>query len=287
MSSSAVLGHDAFAPPRLPGMRPGLVLALIVHVLLVLALAWSVNWKTKESDGVVAELWSAAPQFAAPRPVAPEPTPTPPPEPPKPVPVQKPVPTAAPPEDAQIAMQRAERERRQHEEEERVEAEKKAAALKREAAKREDAEREKQRLADEQADKKKLAEKARQDDAKQAAIRAANLRRMMNQAGTSDDASATGNAAVTSGPSSSYAGIIRGKIKPLIQSAGDPPGNSTAVVEVRLASDGTVLSRRLVKSSGYSAYDDAVLRAIDKLAVFPKDNGRIYTPMTLDFHPRD
>ena len=215
--SAGVLGHDAFAPPQLPGMRPGLVLALIVHALLVLALAWSVNWKTKEPDGVVAELWSAAPQFAAPRPVAPEPTPTPPPpEPPKPVPVVKPEPTVAPPEDAQIAVQRAARERRQHEEEERVEAEKTAAAQKREAAKRDEAEREKQKLADDQADRKKLAEKAKQDDAKQAAIRAANLRRMMNQAGTSEDPNTTGTAAVTSGPSSSYAGLIRSRIRPLI-----------------------------------------------------------------------
>ena len=267
-------------------MRPGVVLSVVVHVLLVLALAWSVNWKTREPDGVVAELWSATPQFAAPRPVAPEPAPTPPPEPPKPVPAVKPEPTAAPPEDAQIAVRRAELERRQHQEEERVEAEKKAA-LKRDAARREEAEREKQRLADDQADKKKLADKARQDDAKQAAIRAANLRRMMNQAGTSEDPTATGTAAVTSGPSASYAGVIRGVLKPLIRPAGTVPGNPTATVEVRLASDGTVLSRRLVKSSGSGIYDDAVLRAIDVLGTFPKDHGRVYTPMTLDFHPLD
>ena len=286
--SAAALGHDAFAPPQLPGMRPGLVLALIVHALLVLALAWSVNWKTREPDGVVAELWSATPQIAAPKPVAPEPTrPTPPPEPPKPVPVPRPEPTVAPPQDAQIAVQRAERERKQREDAERVEAEKKAAILKREAAKRDEAEREKQRLADAQADKRKLADKARQDDAKQAAIRTANLKRMMSQAGTSEDPSSTGTANVTSGPSASYAGQIRSALKPLIRPAGTVPGNPTATVEIRLASDGTVLSRRLVKSSGTGFYDDAVLRAIDALGTFPKDHGRVYTPMTLDFHPLD
>ena len=47
------------------------------------------------------------------------------------------------------------------------------------------------------------------------------------------------------------------------------------------------MSRRIVKSSGSAIWDDAVVRAIDNLRVFPKDNGRVYTPMTLDFHPLD
>jgi colicin import membrane protein len=261
--NAAVLGHDAFAPPRLPGMRPGLVLALIVHALLVLALAWSVNWKTSEPEGVVAELWSSTPQFAAPRVAPPEPQPEPPVQKPVPTPQPQPEPAVAPRQDAQIAIERAERERRQ----------------------REDAE--KDRLASDAAQKKKLAEKSRQDDARQAAIREANLRRMMSQAGSSNDASATGNATRTSGPSASYAGQVRAAIHPNIEPAGTIPGNPLAVVEVRLASDGTVISKRLVTSSGSSAWDDAVLRAIDKTRILPKDDGRVYSPMTLDFRPKD
>ncbi|HEY5325335.1 MAG TPA: protein TolA, partial [Caldimonas sp.] len=75
--STAALARDTFAPQRPPGMRSGLALALGVHVLLILALAWSVKWKTSEPDGVVAELWSALPQIAAPKVAPPEPTPPP------------------------------------------------------------------------------------------------------------------------------------------------------------------------------------------------------------------
>ena len=38
----------------------------------------------------------------------------------------------------------------------------------------------------------------------------------------------------------------------------------TAEVEVRVAPDGTILSRKLIQASGNKAWDDAVLKAIDK-----------------------
>ncbi|MGZ5206612.1 MAG: cell envelope integrity protein TolA, partial [Caldimonas sp.] len=109
--SATMLARDAFAPQRPPGMRSGLALALLAHVLLVLALAWSVNWKTSEPDGVVAELWSALPQIAAPRAAPPEPPP--PRVEPRPTPpVPRPEPQPAPREDAQIAIERAEAARK-------------------------------------------------------------------------------------------------------------------------------------------------------------------------------
>ena len=77
--NAAVLERDMFAPQQPPGMRSGLALAILAHVLLIIALTFSVNWKASEPEGVVAELWSAVPQTAAPRPtppvVKPEPTP--------------------------------------------------------------------------------------------------------------------------------------------------------------------------------------------------------------------
>jgi colicin import membrane protein len=107
MSTSA-LARDAFAPRQPPGMRSGLALALGVHVLLIMALAWSVHWKTSEPDGVVAELWSTLPQIAAPRVAAPEP-----PRPPVVVEPSRrrhrlgPSRSAPPREDAQIAIEKA------------------------------------------------------------------------------------------------------------------------------------------------------------------------------------
>ena len=282
MSTLALSTRDAFAPQRPPGMAPGLVLALIAHVLLVLALAWSVNWKTSEPEGVVAELWSALPQIAAPRVSLPEPRPPvverrplvvePRPAPP----VVRPQPVTPPREEAQIAVERA------------------AAARKVEAAKREEArkieaerERERERLADAQAEKKKLAEKARQDEAREAASREAYLRRMMKQAGTSTDPAVAGDSARTSGPSASYQGLIEATIRPKIETPGAVAGNPRAVVEVRVALDGTITGFRLVTSSGSAIWDERVLAGIEKTKVLPRDTGgRVYSPMEIGFRPQ-
>jgi colicin import membrane protein len=65
-------------------------------------------------------------------------------------------------------------------------------------------------------------------------------------------------------------------------------GNPLASVEVKVAPDGTIVGRRLVKSSGVPAWDEAVLRAIDKTEVLPRDtDGRVPPAMLLDFRPRD
>ena len=170
---------------------------------------------------------------------------------------------------------------------ERAEAQRKAEAAKRDQARRDlEAERERQRVADEQAEKKKLAEQQKKDDARQAAIREANLRRMMNQAGTSEDPAAAGNAARTSGPSASYAGRIKARIKPNIVLTAAVAGNPSATVEVKVAPDGTIVGRKLVTSSGSPAWDETVLRAIDKTEVLPKDvDGRVPPTITIAFRP--
>jgi len=308
--NAAVLERDMFAPHQPPGMRSGLALAILAHVLLILALAWSVNWKASEPEGVVAELWSAVPQTAAPRPTPPvvEPKPSPPVVKPEPAPIVKPEPAPpvvkpepAPPRiDPQIAIERAARERARREEAERVEATRQAELRKREEAKREEAKREEARRAEarrieaerqraaEQAEQKKLAEQAKKDEARQAAIREANLRRMMKEAGTSDDPAATGTAARTSGPSAGYAGRIKARIKPNIVLTSTVSGNPAAKVEVKVAPDGTIVGRKLLSSSGSPTWDDTVLRAIDKTEVLPKDvDGRVPPTIEIIFRPND
>ncbi len=304
--NAAVLERDQFAPQQPPGMRSGLALAILAHVLLIVALAFSVNWKASEPEGVVAELWSSLPQTAAPRAAAPpEPKPTPveakplpKPEPvpqTKPAPVAKPEPAPPPRADAQIAIERAARERARKEEAERVEAARQVELKKREDAKREETKRaeakrleaEKKQLA-EQAEKKQLAEQAKKDEARQAAIREANLRKMMKEAGSSEDPSATGTAARTSGPSSGYAGRIKARVKPNIVLTAALDGNPAATVEVRVAPDGTIVGRKLLKSSGSPVWDETVLRAIDKTEVLPKDvDGRVPPTIEISFRPRD
>jgi colicin import membrane protein len=59
-------------------------------------------------------------------------------------------------------------------------------------------------------------------------------------------------------------------------------------VEVRLAPDGTIVSRTADASSGSPTWDETVLRAIDKTEVLPRDiDGRVPPSMSIDFRPRE
>ncbi|MDP1789439.1 MAG: cell envelope integrity protein TolA [Methylibium sp.] len=271
--------------PRKPGGLPrAAVLALIAHGLLVLGLSLSVNWRTSEPAGVEAELWAAVPQIAAPRAVPPEPTPTPTP-PPKPEPQAKAEPPPPPPNrDADIA--REKREQKEKLEKQRLEEQRKEDALRKKKEQREQEEKAQAEADKREAEKKKKAEAERQ--AKQEAIRRQQLDRVMAEAAGTGAPGSTGTAAQSAGPSASYAGRIKARIKPNVVFGDEVDGNPLASVEVKVAPDGTIVGRRLVKSSGIPAWDEAVLRAIDKTEVLPRDtDGRVPPALLLDFRPRD
>jgi len=68
----------------------------------------------------------------------------------------------------------------------------------------------------------------------------------------------------------------------------NPQDNPTALVEVRAAPDGTIISRKLIKSSGNKAWDDAVLKAIDKTVLLPRDiDGTVPPLLEINFRRRD
>ena len=339
--NAAAMSRDEMKPRPPDGRGIGIVLAVLVHLLLIAALAFGVNWRTHDPEGVIAELWSAVPQVAAPRAVAPPPAPTPtptptpapaptpaPPPPKPPAPVERAAPEAPPVADAQIAIEKARREearqkaaqeeqRRQEQkrEEQRQEARREEAQrqeAQRQEARRQEAQREEQQLtaqrqkaarekaaADEarrvqvakeaeERRKKELAEQARREEATLAAQREAYLQRIKGQAGATGGETSTGTAARSSGPSAGYAGRIRARIKPNIVFTDTVSGNPIATVEVRCAPDGKIVSRKLVKSSGSSAWDDSVLRAIDRTEMLPRDtDGSVPPVMQIDFRPRD
>ena len=111
---------------------------------------------------------------------------------------------------------------------------------------------------------------------------------MQGLAGATGGENATGTTLKSSGPSASYAGRLVARIKPNITYPGDVVGNPRAEVEVKVSGDGTILSRRILKSSGNKAWDDAVLRAIDKTEVLPRDtDGRVPPEIVLGFRPLD
>jgi colicin import membrane protein len=146
-----------------------------------------------------------------------------------------------------------------------------------------------QKAADEKKRKKEELTKAKekQEDAKVAKLRDEQMERMKGLASATGAPSSTGTAARSSAPSDSYAGRIRARVKPNIVFTDDIAGNPMAEVEVRMASDGTITSRRLVKSSGVKSWDEAVLRAVDKTEVLPRDvDGRVHSPLLIEFKPK-
>ena len=120
------------------------------------------------------------------------------------------------------------------------------------------------------------------------ALHQKQIQRSLGMAGSAGSVNATGTAKQASGPSAGYAGRIRARIKPNIVFTEDVLGNPTAEVEVRTSPDGTIVGRRLLKSSGIKAWDDAVIKAIDKTEVLPRDiDGKIISPLTIVFSRKD
>ncbi len=310
-----------FIPPRTGGWFPSFTLAVLAHLALVAVLRMGVEWKHEPPavTTVEAELWSNIPQQAAP------PAPTLPIEtviPPQPAPLTPPTPTpqrvaepvipAPPPpkalpdpaialakEKARKEKEKLAREREAKEEAAREAAEQKAAKEKeRKLAERKEKEKkeknaaaldkfiqEKTKAASDTADKEK-----KQRDAANAKLasesREKYLKDMMN--GTGDARSTNTAATQSSGPSASYAGRIRARIKPNITYTETISGNPVAEVLVHIAADGTILNRRLTKSSGVKSWDNAVLNAIDKTEVLPTDvDGRVQPEMVISFRPKD
>lgn len=274
--------RDPFMPHAPRGMGRGLMLAIAAHALLVIALSFSVSWHTQTPEGVEAELWAAVPQIAAPRAVevAPPRIPTPAPA-PKPVPrVETPSPPTPRP-DAQIATERAEKK----------EAKRLAQAQALDAA---------EKASEKQKNLKAKQLKAAQDKAQQqkeaaaeasqlAAQREANLKRILGQAGATGAPTATGNAAQQAGPSADYLGRIKARIKPNVSFPDTVAGNPAVEIEVRLTAEGRIIQpSRVVKSSGAPEWDEAVLRAIAKTEVLPRDeSGKVPPVMTIVYRPRD
>ena len=266
-----------FAPPATPGLLRSIGLAVLAHTLLVAALTWGVSWKHgAQIVAVEAELWSSVPVQAAPPLVE---------EPPAPQPPPTPVPKAAPQvSNADIALER-EKERKAKEKLNKEKLEKEKLAKEKLALEKKAAEEKKKKELEAQKkdelkakEETKLVEQRRQD----------NIQRMTGLAGASGGPSATGSALKSAGPSASYAGRIIARVKPNIVFTEDISDNPTAWVEVRTSPDGTIVGRSLSKSSGNKTWDEAVLKAIDKTEILPRNvDGRVPSSLTITFRPKD
>ncbi len=285
-----------FGPPPSVGSLRAFGLALLAHLLLVGALTWGVNWKrSDQAISFEAELWSSVPQEAAPRLVEVSPPP------PPPVARAPETRTEPPVPSVDIALEQEKKRKLlkqqkdaeiQKQDKLKTELQAKNAAkakeqqAKEDLAKRQAAEDAKKAEAKKRDTKEQAQQKMAQADADKR--RQENINRIAGLAGATGGPDAKGSALQSSGPSASYGGKIRARIKPNVVFTDDIVGNPIAEVEVRTTPDGTILSQRLVKSSGNKAWDDAVIKAIIRTASLPRDtDGRVPTPIILEFRPKD
>ena len=242
------------APKLLAGM-----LALAVHVAFILLLVFGVSWQTEHPVPVSVDIWASLPP--PPRTVPPEPEPVR--RAPPPPPVERAEPDPPSPRAPDIALEKA-RQREQLAAQQRAELKERenAARAENEALekirdKQLDEERQrallrqieqdelKQRMADETA-----AQSARQQ---QAAAQAAAIRRQ------SEVSRVVGQ----------YRDQISAKVRGNTRLPDNLQGNPEVRCRVRLLPTGEVQSVRVIQSSGNPAYDEAVVRAIEKSSPLP------------------
>jgi colicin import membrane protein len=247
-------------------------LAFAMHVLFLALLVFGVTWQQKQIDtAVVVDLWRDLPPLVPPRAEAPPPPPAVKPEPPPPPAPKveaKPPPEPAPKPDIALK-EKLEKERK-------LKAQQAAEAKRIAAEKAREAELEKKKRAAAEALKQKQAAEA---EAKRVAAEQQKAR----------DALAAQQAAAAQREIDKYMDGIRTKVRRFVIVPPSLQGNPEAEVIVTLLPGGEVLDVRISKSSGNTAYDAAVERAIRRAQPFTVPAGeqfqRNFRRFTMAFRP--
>lgn len=260
MPSATRARHRWHAPEK--GSGPAFALSLLAHVVLFIAIAFMVRWKSEPVGTVSAELWSLPPAAVQ------QPAPVPP---PRPAPVEPPPPEPEP-RKADIV----------------IEPKKTPPPLKVEPKKVEPPpppKVEPKKIAPPDPPKKdeSKANEKKLEAERQAAAKA-TLDRVLAQAGPGARPAAAG------GLSDAYAAQINSCIRPHIifnVPEGTKPRQFIAEFEVTLLPTGEqVGAPKLLKASGLAAYDQAVERAIRRCDPFPRPkDGPVPRSLPLIFDP--
>ncbi|MGA7181571.1 MAG: cell envelope integrity protein TolA [Thiobacillaceae bacterium] len=291
-----------------PEMAAG-VLAFVVHVLFLILLVFGVSWQIHNPAPVMVDLWSELPVEPSPLPkpqAAPvEPAPKPKLEPvPRPIP-PKPVeqPKVKAPDIALEKKKKADEEKIRKTAEEAKKRKQQELSLRQEEARQLELEtmREQARLESEQkhqeaekslAEKKRLENMKREEDEMQ--------KRMMDEALASDTnqlkalegkAAADRRSAELGRIVADFREKIRAKIRGNTRIPDNLKGNPQSRFEVNVLPTGEIVSVKLIKSSGNTAYDQAVERAIYKSSPLPtptdKDAVAQFRKLDLKFQPKE
>jgi len=116
-------------------------------------------------------------------------------------------------------------------------------------------------------------------------LRVANLERMTRLAASSN---IPPKLEVPYLPTNEYPERLARRIKPYIAFGKVLDSNPQAVVEIRAASDGSIIEVSLVSSSGDNDWDQAVLKAVIRAKSLPFDsNGKVPEKLVINFRPND
>jgi len=246
---SAALAGPFLEARREESLAAALLLAVAMHVLLAVILTFGVRWQSRAPEVIAVELWQPPP---APE-VLPEPTK------PPPVPEAKPEPRIEKPD---IAIKVAPKPKPK------PEVQPKPAA----------------KAAPPKPDDRRAQLQLREELAREQQLLAAERERQAMKDQLARDAAAARFRAIAT-----WVDKVRAKIRGNIVLPPDLKGNPEALFLVTQLPTGEVLQVRLVISSGHTAYDDAVLRAILKSSPLPKPDtsGLFERELKLTFRPRD
>ncbi len=277
--------------PLTPEEKPStkaLVLSALVHLLLVGALFFGVQWKSQAPSSVAVEVWRSASAPVAV--VKPEPVPEPPPKPepkpePKPVPKVEPTPPVKPDIAIKEEKKKEEPKKPEPKKEEPKKEEPKKPEPKKEEPKKPEPKREvsdlqkqlEQELKDAQRQKADAQAARERHDLAEAEIRQLGQMRA--------DQAALGRSRALA----DYTAKIAGKIRGYIVLPANIQGNPEAIFDVTQLPSGEVLSVKVRKSSGNRALDEAIERAILKSSPLPKpDDPKLFErELKIPYRPKD
>jgi colicin import membrane protein len=258
-------------------------MALGVHVAFALLLVFGVSWQTQPPAPVMVDVWQALPAVQPPRPAPPpppEPEVAPPPEPvkappPEPVVEEPPQPKAP---DIALEKKKAELEKKKAELEKKQAEAERLKALKAKQAAEEKARADAARAeAAKQAREKQLAEQKKRELLRQMEeedlMRVAQEGRLAEQA-RAQAAAASKRQAAMAGVVAQHIAMISAKVRGNTRLPDNLAGNPEVRCLVKLLPTGEVKSVQVTKSSGNVAYDEAVVRAIEKSSPLPLPDDR-------------
>lgn len=252
--------HSPLTPEDKPS-GGALALSALVHLLLIGALFFGVQWKSQSPSSVAVEVWRGAP---APVAVAkPEPTPEPPPPPPETKPEPKPLPKVepTPPVKPDITVKDDKKKKEEPKKQEPKKEDSKKPEPKKEEPKREVPDFQKQL---EQELKDAQRQKAAAQAAQQQRASADAELRQLGQARANQAAEANARARAD------YIAKISRKVRDNTSTKGiSIQGNPQAVFDVTQLPTGDVLTVKLRKSSGNRRFDEAVEAGILKSSPLP------------------